>query len=75
MATYSLAIKGQTADSAWTTKPLTLPDTNALPGSMQNAMQNGTQLLCKGPDGQFRYYTLDAERSTPANPILVAVGP
>ena len=38
-----------------------------------NAMQTGDQMLVKNPDGSSSWYTLDAERSTPANPILVAV--
>jgi len=40
---------------------------------MQAAMQNGTELFCKGPDGGFGWYKLDAERSTPTVPVLVRV--
>lgn len=72
--TYSLAVNGIGADSTPAIKNITLPDDAARAGAMQLAMRNGSQLLCRGPDGGFRYYTLDAERSTPLNPILLAVG-
>lgn len=75
MATYSLAVTGARADQTFGTKNQTLPDTNARLGGMQNAMQTGTQLLCKGPDGSLGWFTLDAERSTPDRPILLPVGP
>lgn len=75
--TYSLAIKGVSAQNllAGSTQQLTLSDTNAQPGAQLNAMANGTQFLCKGPDGAQRYYMLDAARSTPALPVLIPVGP
>ena len=75
MATYSLAVLGARADQSQGVENVTLPDSDARQGSQQQAMRNGTQMLCKGPDGGFRLYTLDAERSTPDRPILRAVGP
>ena len=33
-------------------------------------MRLGAQVLCQNPDGSQSYYTLDAERSTRANPVL-----
>ncbi len=71
--TYSVAQKGQRADSLNAVQNLTLPDSSARPGGMAGAMQNGTQMLCKGPDGSQSWYTLDAERSTPTNPVLIKV--
>lgn len=74
MATYSLAVTGALADSVFSGRePVTLPDSNATPGGMANAMQNGTQLLCKNADGSQSWYTLDAERSTPSVPVLLKV--
>lgn len=72
--TYSLAITGVRASP-----PLpvvyTLSDANARAGNQANAMQNGTNILCKGPDGAERYYRIDAERSLPGYPpVLLPVG-
>ena len=74
--TYSLAVKGAAADSLPNAvQTLTVADTVALPGGMANAMMLGTPFLCKKPDGSSAYFTYDAERSTPSNPVLKAVGP
>ena len=86
MATYSLAQTGVRSDAF--PKPVanvTLPDsmvpsgtntlTTATLGGMQNAMQNNTHLLCKGPDGATHVYTLDPERSTPTIPVLRRMRP
>ena len=73
MATYSLAITGAPAEQLYQAKTLTLPDTSATAGGQANATQNGTQVLCKGQDGSFAWYTLDAQRSTPAIPVLLRV--
>jgi hypothetical protein len=85
--TYSLAITGQRADYQFpptaitnvsTTVGLqnvTLTDLNARPGAQQNAMRNGTQVLCQNRDGSQSWYVIDAERWTPNNPIMRAVGP
>lgn len=73
---YSLAITGMSANQTDSVSELlTLSDAQATPGGMANAMQNGTQFLCKGPDGSQAFYRLDAERSTPSVPVLIAVGP
>ena len=37
---------------------------------MQGAMMCNTALLCQNPDGSQSWYQLDAERSTPTNPVL-----
>lgn len=79
--TYSLAITGLRADYQFTAKPVTIGDSVAqgnsassgTNGGPQNAMRLGTQVLCKNRDGSQSWYTLDAERSTPANPVLKAV--
>lgn len=73
MATYSLAVTGKPAGNPYLTETLTLPDINAQPSAMLAAMQNGTQMLCKGQDGSLAWYTLDAERSTPTVPVLKKV--
>ena len=48
-------------------------DVAGLVGSQQLAMQQNTRVLCKNPDGSQTYYTIDAERSTPANIVMKAV--
>lgn len=71
MATYSLAVTGVQAGYVSTIESVTLPDTSATAGGMVAAMQNNTPLFCKGPDGGFDWYRLDAQRSTPDVPVLV----
>ncbi len=75
--TYSLAATGYNANSPFTAQPLTMDDAAAgRAGDQALAMATGAQVLCKGPDGQQRYYTIDAERSRPGGPIyLLAAGP
>ena len=44
--------------------------------SLQSEMARNTAILCKGPDGQLAYYTIDAERSIPGvSLILRPLGP
>lgn len=79
--TYSLAATGLRADSQFTPKPITLPDSSAQGvnvainqwGGPQNAMRTGAQVLCKNKDGSQSWYIIDAERSTPGNIVLKAV--
>lgn len=71
--TYSVAQKGQRADSLSAVQNVTLPDSSAHAGGMALAMRQGTQMLCKNPDGSQSWYTLDAERSTPDKPVLIKV--
>jgi hypothetical protein len=53
-----------------------LPDANALTGGQQNAMRNGTQVLCKMPDGSLKYCTIDPTRWVPGQtPYVLPVGP
>lgn len=75
--TYSLAVKGAPASSLPNAvQNLTTDDSvSQTPGDVANAMSLNTQFLCKKPDGSSAYYTYDAERSTPGNPVLKAVGP
>jgi len=47
----------------------------AVQAGSQLTMRQGGQMLCKGPDGGQHWYKYDAERSTPANPVLIFVGP
>lgn len=72
--TYSLAATGKRSDETpFEVSGIKIGDAAGLIGSQQNAMQNNTRILCKNPDGSQSYYTLDAERSTPANIVLKAV--
>lgn len=71
--TYSLAATGQPAGSLFAVASLQVGDAAGRLGSQQLAMKNNTQVLCKNPDGSQSWYTLDAERSTPANIVLKAV--
>lgn len=83
MATYSLATTGLESGYNTATKRQTIPDAfvpasgttlvTATIDGMRQAMAQNLPLLCKGPDGQFNWYTLDAERSTPTVPVLKAV--
>ena len=82
--TYSLKATGVVSgNSLLTTQIYDIPDLSrsgiqagAVGGGGQaNAMRIGDQMLVKRPDGSQGWYTLDAERSTVANPVLVAVGP
>lgn len=73
MATYSLAATGQRADQNFVISTLKVSDAAGRIGLQQNAMQTNTQVLCKNPDGSQTWYTIDAERSTPANVVLKAV--
>ena len=79
--TYRLAITGLRADSQFSAKPITLGDSAAqgnsssagTNGGPQYAMQKNAQVLCKNRDGSQSWYTIDAERSTPANIVMKAV--
>jgi hypothetical protein len=82
--TYSLKATGVVSGNSLLTKQIyDIPDLSssgiqtgvASGGGQANAMQIGDQMLVKRPDGSQGWYTLDAERSTVANPILLAVGP
>lgn len=68
--TYSVGVTGARADQVPQVENLTLDDTVARLGGMQQAMALGTPFLARGPDGASRYYTFDAERSTPDVPVL-----
>ncbi len=73
--TYSLATVGRNANSPFTVTPISLPDSAGRLGSEALAMRNNSQLLCKKPDGSQAWFTIDAERSTPGNVVMKAVGP
>ena len=85
--TYSQAFLGRRADHAFPPTAITnvgttvgvqdlqLSDANAPAGGVQYAARLGTQVLCKLPDGSQGYFVVDAERSTPGNPVLRAVSP
>ena len=72
--TYSLKATGKRADETpFEVSNVQIGDAAGLIGSQQNAMQNNTRVLCKNPDGSQSYFTIDAERSTPANIVMKAV--
>ena len=83
MATYSQTATGYVVGGFNTpsTKIYDIPDLSSsgvftgVAGGQAKAMQTADQVLVKGPDGASHWYELDAERSTPANPILRYVGP
>jgi hypothetical protein len=68
--TYSLAVTGAGSGQKFAQKVHTLPDSGATPGAMARAQRLNLPLLTLQPDGSQVYFTLEAERSTPANPIL-----
>jgi hypothetical protein len=69
--TYSLAVLGTGAHNPFQPELLTISDPNAQLGSQASAMQTGLSFLCKRQDGSEALYRLDAERSTPALPVLI----
>ena len=72
--TYSIGTQGYLADNTIASaKPnLYLPDSACARDGMtrQQVMALGKQILCQQPDGSQAWFTLDAERSTDANPVL-----
>ena len=83
MATYSQTATGYVVGgfNLPTTKIYNIPDLSAsgiqtgIAGGQALAMQTRDRMLVKGPDGGLHWYELDAERSTPANPVLRYTGP
>ncbi len=83
MGTFSLGTTGLESGFVTATERQTIPDaaipasgttiSTATLGGMLGAMQQNTPLLCRGPDGALKWFTLDAERSTPTVPVLKAV--
>ena len=71
--TYSIGATGQRADSQFAVSTLKVGDTAGLIGGQQLAMAQGTQILCKNPDGSQSWYTIDAERSSATDVVLKAV--
>jgi hypothetical protein len=71
--TYSLAVTGVLSHQPFATAQVTISDENARTGSMIQNVRLGTQFLCRRLDGSEAYYRFDAERSTPANPVLIRV--
>ena len=80
MTTFSIGLTGASANQKFAQKELTVPDdvvaatgvtlTVATVSGMANCMQLNQPFLAKGPSGALNWYTYDAERSTPALPIL-----
>lgn len=74
--TYSVATTGYNANSPFAASNVILPDSSARNGGEQAAMATGKQIMCKGPDGAQKWYTIDPERSRPGGPIfLLPVSP
>ena len=71
--TYSLAVTGQRADQQFAVSTLKVGDTVGPDGVHQQAARQNTPILCKGPDGAQRYYTIDSERSLPGSLVMKAV--
>jgi len=71
--TYSLAATGCRADSIDQVENVAVGDEAGRLGSQQGAMRTGSQVLCRGPDGAQRYYTIDSSRSTPDAIVLLPV--
>ena len=80
MTTYSLGslgiVPGQCVNASYQ-----IPDADmggavcSTPAGMAHIMTHANLMLVKGPDGAQHWYRYDSERSTPANPILLYVGP
>ena len=71
--TYSLSITGARADQTAQAKVIKVGDTAGPTVGQNYVMSDGTNILCKNPDGSLQYYRIDNERSTPGNLILLPV--
>lgn len=75
----TIAVAAGAAHNPFNARKVNLPDSTldnlacVSPGGMQNTMRNGGVMLCQMPDGQLKWYRYDAERSTPSNPVVIAV--
>jgi hypothetical protein len=66
MATYSLSITAISTHNALAPKTVFIDDQYVVsPGAEQRAMQLGTQMFCKLPDGGQAYHTFEADRCIP----------
>jgi hypothetical protein len=83
--TYSQSLTGVNACARYTAKVISVGDLDAAgnalnaigdAGAQQGVMTRGNQILCKGPDGAQKWYTIDAERSVPGVSLVMRpVGP
>jgi hypothetical protein len=73
ISTYSVGTQGALSGQSFAAKMVTISDPNVRAGGMQQNAQLGQAFVCKNLDGSESYYRLDAERSTPANPVLIRV--
>ena len=71
--TYSLKATGRLSGQLFAIAGEKVGDSAGLVGSQQLAMAQGTQILCKNPDGSQSWYTIDAERSSATDVVLKAV--
>lgn len=80
--TFTQNLKAIKAHSQFAVSNFSLPDSAANNGTeitlstfngLGQAARIGAPVLCKGPDGMFAYYVIDAERSTPQLTILRAL--
>jgi hypothetical protein len=70
--TYSQSVTAMNANNVrYTPAPLTIGDSAAGAGGQQSDMRTGTQILCKGPDGAQRWYTIDPIRSVPGGSLVL----
>lgn len=70
MATYSQAVTGARNASIPLVETELIDDQYATPGGMQYAMRLGLTFVSQGPDGRLHNRKFDAERWTPAVPVL-----
>jgi hypothetical protein len=77
--TYSLGVTGLNANNT-RYNPATLQVSDAdstgdvigtLAPSQGSTMRTGAQVLCKGPDGAQRWYTIDPVRSIPGVSLVL----
>ena len=73
--TYSLSLTGRPADQTFAVSTLSVGDSAGADGNHNRVERLNTQVLCKKPDGSQAWFTIDAERSTPSNLVMKAVGP
>lgn len=71
--TYSLGATGRRAEPPFVLTNIKVGDAAGTTGAQQNAMMNGTPILCQRPDGSQGWYTIDADRSQPGALVMKAV--
>lgn len=72
-STFTLTATGIPAEQEQQKASLLVEDAYAASGAQASAASTGAAVLCKRPDGSTGYFRIDAERSRPGAPVLLAL--